>query len=264
MVQSKPLSSLLTEDDLPETDNQPVDNELQVLIPILLRAILALFWADRTDWFMGVNLGVYYDPDKPAIGPDGFLSLGVDRFRATGKLRLSYVVWQERNQAPLWVLEVVSKAPGQEYGSKMSLYAEMGVLFYTIYNPDYSRRDKHDRFEVYRLENGVYVRQPGNPVWMPEIGLGIGYEVGEHEGLTRDWLYWYDQDGHRHPAPDNVITQERLLRKATEQQLAQERQLRLQTKQQLEQTEQQLEQERQLRKNLLEQLRQRGIDVSDL
>ncbi len=264
MVQSKPLFSPLTEDDLPETDNQPVDNELQVLIPILLRAILALLWANRTDWFMGVNLGVYYDSDKPAIGPDGFLSLGVDRFRANGKLRLSYVVWQEHNQVPLWVLEVVSKTPGQEYDSKMSLYAEMGALYYTIYNSDYWRRDNHDRFEVYRLENGVYVRQPGNPVWMPEVGLGIGYEVGEHEGLTRDWLYWYDQNGHRHPAPDNVITQERLLRQATEQQLSQERQLRLQTERQLEQTEQQLEQERQLRGNLLEQLRQRGIDVSDL
>jgi len=243
MVQSKPLSSLLTEDDLPYTDDQPVDNELQILLPILLRDILALCWADRTDWFFGVNLGVYYDPDQPAIGPDGFLSIGVDRFRASGKLRLSYVVWQENHQIPLWVLEVVSKKPGQEYGSKMSIYGEMGVLYYTIYNPDHSRRDKHDRFEVYRLENGTYVRQPGNPIWMPEIGLGIGYEVGEHEGSTREWLYWYDETGYRYPAPSNVIAQERLLRQAVEQQLAQERQLRDQ---------------------LLAQLRRRGIDVDDL
>ncbi|HEY9650053.1 MAG TPA: Uma2 family endonuclease, partial [Coleofasciculaceae cyanobacterium] len=82
MVEYNSLQYLPTEEDLPETDNTPVDNELQILIPNLLRAILALLWASRTDWFLGVNLGIYYNPDKPAIGPDGFLSLGVPRRRS--------------------------------------------------------------------------------------------------------------------------------------------------------------------------------------
>jgi len=64
------------------------------------------------------------------------------------------------------------------------------VLYYIIYNPDYWKRDKHDRFEVYRLVNGAYVRQRVN-LWMPEVGLGIGQ--GSHEGYTREWLYWYNQ-----------------------------------------------------------------------
>jgi hypothetical protein len=34
-------------------------------------------------------------------------------------------------------------------------------------------------------------------VWMPEIELGIGCEVGTHEGCNREWLYWYDQKGLR-------------------------------------------------------------------
>jgi Uma2 family endonuclease len=171
------------------------------------------------DWFLGVNLGIYYNPDKSAIGPDGFLSLGVPR-RRNGKGRLSYVVWQENNIVPQWVLEVVSKTPGGEYDDKMTKYAEMGVLYYTIYNSDYWKRDKHDPFEVYRLERGAYVRQGGNPVWMPEVGLGIGYEQGTHEGWSREWLYWYDQQGNRFPAPENVIQQERLRAERAEQQLA--------------------------------------------
>ncbi len=257
MVQSKPLPLLLTDADLPETDNRPVDNELQILIPILLRAILSLLWSDRMDWFYGINLGVYYDPDAPAIGPDAFLSLGVQRFRPDNKLRLSYVVWQENNQVPLWALEVVSKTPGQEYGDKLRLYAEIGVLYYTIYNSDYWKRDRHEPFEVYHLVNGSYVRLPGNPVWMPEVGLGIGYAIGQHEGLTREWLYWYDQQGRRYPAPQDVIAQERELREQAEQQLIQ--------------AEQQLEQERQARslteqqlRHLLERLRQQGINPEDL
>ena len=107
------------------------------------------------------------------------------------------------------VLEFVSKTPGGEYGEKMTKYAEIGVLYYVIYNPDYSRRDKHDPFEIYQLINGVYVRQFGNPVWMPEIGLGIGFEQGTHDGWTRDWLYWYDQNGQRFLAPENIIEQQR-------------------------------------------------------
>jgi Uma2 family endonuclease len=220
-----------------------VDNELQILIPILLRAILALLWADRMDWFFGVNMGVYYEPDKAAIVPDGFLSLGVERYKARGKLRLSYVLWQEHNIVPQWVLEVVSKTPGNEYDEKMTKYAQIGVLYYVIYNPDYSRRDKHDPFEVYRLVNGVYVRQTGNPVWMPEIGLGIGCEVGTHEGCTREWLYWYDQLSRRLLAPANVIEQER---------------------QRAELAQQQLEQERQRAERLAERLRQMGVDPDTL
>lgn len=100
--------------------------------------------------------------------------------------------------------------PGGEYDDKMTKYAEMGVLYYTIYNSDYWKRDKHDPFEVYRLERGAYVRQRGNPVWMPEIELGIGYEQGTHEGWSRKWLYWYDEQGNRFPALENAIEQERL------------------------------------------------------
>ncbi len=203
--------SLPTEEDLPDSDEKPVDHELQLLAPMLLRGILLLLWHDRMDWFMGINLGVYPDPYQPAIGPDAFLSLGVDRVRENHKLRLSYLVYQEKVM-PQWVLEVVSRKPGGEYTKKFQRYAEMGVLYYTIYNPSHYRRDKHEVFEVYRLEEGVYVRQPGNPVWMPEIGLGIGHETGTHERCKRDWLYWYDEQGVRYPAQEEALREERLLK----------------------------------------------------
>jgi hypothetical protein len=29
------------------------------------------------DWFFGIDMGIYYHPGKPAIVPDGFLSVGV-------------------------------------------------------------------------------------------------------------------------------------------------------------------------------------------
>lgn len=256
MLEHQPLQNLPTEFDLPDSDDQPVDNELQLLVPALLRAILALLWADRNDWFLGVNLGLYYEPKQPAIGPDAFLSLGVERVRSSGKLRLSYVVWQE-GVMPQWVLEVVSQKYGGEYDSKLEDYANLGVLYYTIYNPNHWRRDKHDPFEVYRWVNGSYVRQSGNPVWMSELRLGIGVEPGTHEGIQQDWLYWYDRQGNRYAAPEDAIAFERQQREF-------ERNRAEQAEQQLEQTEQQLEEERRQRAALIERLRQLGIDPDAL
>lgn len=57
----------LNEVHLPDSDETPADNKLQDLIPGLLKAILALIWSERRDWFFGVDMGVYYDAKKPAI-----------------------------------------------------------------------------------------------------------------------------------------------------------------------------------------------------
>jgi Uma2 family endonuclease len=202
MLEYNPLLCLPSSEELPDSDDTPVDNELQDLIPGLLKAILALEWKDRWDWFFGVDMGVYYDPDQPAIVPDGFLSLGVERF-TDEDLRLSYVLWEER-QMPILVREVVSQKHRGEYSHKKQMYADLGVLYYAVYS---SRRRKKPPLEVYRLVNGKYELQPGNPVWLPDIGLGIGRERGNYQGITREWLYWYNEQGQRLLTPEERILQ---------------------------------------------------------
>ncbi len=83
----------------------------------------------------------------------------------------------------------------------MRSYAQLGVLYYTIYNPEYWQRDGHSPLEVYRLIQGKYVLQQGEPFWMPELGLGIGRGIGNYTGISREWLYWYDRSGNRYPTP---------------------------------------------------------------
>lgn len=121
------------------------------------------------------------------------------------------------------MLEIVSKTPGDEYTGKLRQCAQLGIRYYTVYNPDHWQRDGHDPFEVYQLDQGSYRRRSGNPVWMPEIGLGIGIARGTHEGLVREWLYWYDEHGNRYPAPENAIASERKRVERAEQQVTQER-----------------------------------------
>lgn len=202
MLQYNLLDCLPSAEDLPDSDDTPVDNELQDLIPGLLKAILALVWAARMDWFFGVDMALYYDPDSPAIVPDGFLSLGVARV-IDEDLRLSYVLWEEQ-RVPIVALEVVSQKRRGEYSSKKQQYADLGVLYYMVYNP---LRRRKPPLEVYRLVEGNYVLQRGNPVWLPEIGLGIGHERGTYQGITREWLYWYDEQGQRLLTPEERITQ---------------------------------------------------------
>jgi Uma2 family endonuclease len=189
-------------EELPDSDETPVDNELQELIPGLLKAILLILWSERMDWLFGIDMGVYYDPDEPPIVPDGFLSLGIERFYDE-ELRPSYVLWDE-NVVPILALEIVSQNYRKEYSDKLNKYEELGVLYYVIYSP---RRRRKPRLEVHKLVNGKYELQAGNPVWLAEIGLGIGCERGNYCGLTREWLYWYDESGNRYPTPEEQIKQ---------------------------------------------------------
>lgn len=131
------------------------------------------------------------------------LSVGVQRF-IDEDLRLSYVLWEE-NVLPIMMLEVVSQKYRGEYSKKKQIYADLGVLYYVIYNP---RRRKKPRLEVYRLVDGAYQLQPAaHPVWFPEIGWGIGRERGTDQGITREWLYWYDKQGQRLLTPEERIQQ---------------------------------------------------------
>ncbi len=203
MLQYNLPSHLPSAEELPDSDETPVDNELQELIPGLLKAILLILWSERMDWFFGVDMGIYYHPDEPAIVPDAFLSLGVERFYDE-ELRPSYAVWDE-NVMPLFVLEVVSRTYRQEYTAKLEEYQALGVLYYVIYS---DRRRRKPRLEIHKLVNGKYELQSGNPVWMPEIGLGIGCERGNYSGVTREWLYWYGADGKRYLTPEEQVKQE--------------------------------------------------------
>ncbi|MCC5667863.1 Uma2 family endonuclease [Nostoc sp. CHAB 5784] len=267
-------------EELPDSDETPVDNELQELIPGLLKAILLILWSERMDWLFAIDMGIYYHPDKPAIVPDGFLSLGVERFYDE-ELRPSYVLWDE-NVVPIFVLEVVSQNYRKEYTTKLDEYEALGVLYYVIYS---SRRRRKPHLEVHKLVNGRYELQEGNPVWLPEIGLGIGCERGNYSGVTREWMYWYDEQGQRYLTPAEQIKQEtqRALqetqraqqetqraqqeaqRAQQETQRAQQEAQRAQQEAQRAQQEAQRAQQAELRvQQLTEQLRALGINPDNL
>jgi len=254
MFKYNPLEYLPSSKELPDSDDTPVDNELQISIPTLLSDILVSIWGNRQDWFFGINMGIYYAAHQPAIVPDSFLSLGVKRF--VGKNgRSSYVLWEENGIGPILALEIVSQTYNSEYEQKKIDYAELDILYYVIYAPTRLRR--HKRLEIYRLDNGEYILQPGDKCWMPEIGLGIGRENANYKRITREWLFWYDENGNRYLTPDEVKEQQIA-------QIAQQKQEIAQKEQEIAQKEQEIAQQNRQFQELLTKLKERGIDLNTL
>jgi Uma2 family endonuclease len=209
--------------ELPDSDETPVDNEDQNWLPNVLLLLLKYIWADRTDWFFGVDMGVYHPTGlnhRFPVVPDGFLSLGVER-RKENKSRRSYVLWEENDIPPILTLEVVSWTPGGEYQEKMAIYAKLGVLYYVIYNPEYWQRDGHQPFEVYKLVAGAYQLQIGEPYWFPEIGLGIGRCQEVSGAVQQEVLSWFDDRNNRYLRPEEEAVLARQEVEDTKAQLAQ-------------------------------------------
>jgi Uma2 family endonuclease len=242
---------LPTAEELPHSDDTPVDNEFQNLIPNLLRSILSFAWKGRTEWFFGVDMGIYYDPEKPAVVPDCFLSLGVDRSKGgDDDGRLSYVLWEEDYVVPILAIETVSKTYGGEYEKKKDIYAQMGVLYYAVFLIKPKSRRGHQILEIYRLVEGEYQLLLGDKVWMPEIGLALGKERDIYDNRVRNWLYWYDKSGQRLLTPEEDAEMER--------------QRADMEKQRADMEKQRAEQEKQRADRLAQKLRELGLNPEDL
>jgi Uma2 family endonuclease len=219
VVKQIDLKHLPTSDELPGSEDIPVDNEDQNFVPNVLLFLLEYIWKSRDDWFFAVDMGGYHttgpSPRVPVI-PDGFLSLGVER-RKHGGSRKSYILWEEDYIVPMMTLEVVSHTPGGEYEEKLEIYRKLGVLYYVIYNPRFWQRDGHIPFEVYKLVDGEFQLQLGEPFWLPEIGLGIGRCLLPTDRLRREVLSWFDAQGDRYLTTDEQVDVER--RKVDEERL---------------------------------------------
>ena len=243
--------------ELPCSDDTPVGNEDQNLLPNLLLFVLASLWAERMDWYFGVDMAIYHttgvSPKVPVV-PDAFLSLGVERRKADDEGqtegRLSYALWEESGIAPTIVLEMVSKTPGDEYDQKLEIYQRLGVLYYLVYNPKYWERDRHLPFELYKLVEGRYQLQIGEPYWMPEVGLGIGRTRQLFGGIELEMLIWHNEQGSPYPLPEEAVRRLQTLVQRLQQQLEVERQ-------RADVAEQQLE-------KMAQQLRSLGIDPNNL
>ena len=90
------------------------------------------------------------------------------------------------------MIEIVSNRKGGEDTRKLATYAEIGVRYYVIYDPD--RMLGADELRVYRLE-GLSFQRLNEPIWFCDVGLGLSLWQGRYEDMDAMWLRWVDAAG---------------------------------------------------------------------
>ena len=127
---------LQVEDDnciYPDSDGKPMaDNTKQFQWIVLIKTNLDRIFADKEDVFVAGDLLWYPVEGSPQIrvAPDVLVAFGVPKGH-----RGSYKQWEEKQQAPQVVFEILS--PGnskQEMKKKLKFYEKHGVLEYYLYD----------------------------------------------------------------------------------------------------------------------------------
>jgi hypothetical protein len=265
------IEHLVTEDDTP-VDNIFSEKEQHLLVDSLYTS-----WAVERPFLAVVNVGLFYAIHKPPLVPDFMLSLDVEVGNDFSKKEnRSYFMWI-LGKAPDVVGEIVSNREGEELGDKLRLYAQIGIPFYFVHDPEQILGK--DILRVFGLQRRRY--EPIAADWLAEIGLGLKLWQGEYAGCEGLWLRWCDRQGIILPtgaekAREEQRQAEEARRRAEEaeqhaqeslawaeqerRRTAQERERAEQEHQRAEQERQRAEQERQRAERLAEKLRQAGID----
>jgi Uma2 family endonuclease len=228
----------VTEDDAP-VDNFFSEKQQRLLTEPLYSARMA----ERLGrpLLAAANVGVFYGEGQPAIVPDALVSLDVELAADLWpKANRSYFIWRF-GKPPDAVVEIVSNREGGELGSKRERYAQLGVAYYVVFDPQ--RLLGEEALRCYELRGRTYAPCAGG--WLEDIGLGVRLWEGEYEGVKAVWLRWCDQKGNVIPTGAELAEAERQRAEAERQRAEAERQRAEEEQRRAEEARQQAAAERQ-------------------
>jgi Uma2 family endonuclease len=188
----KLIKNLVTEDD------EPVDIFSGKQQRLLVEPLYSCWkpvdaeTGEERKFFAASNIGLFFSVHQPPLVPDMFLSLDVE---TPANLDLnahrSYFVW-EFGKVPDVAVEIVSNRKGNELTGKLRDYARIGVTYYVVLDPFKSLGEI--TLQIYELGFGKRLR-PKSDAILNEVGLEARLWQGEFEGISGEWLRWYDLDG---------------------------------------------------------------------
>jgi hypothetical protein len=192
-------------DSLVTEDGKPVDSIYSERQMELLREPLYTAWNPGRDYVALCNVGLFFSVRVPPLVPDVLLSLDVqppeDLWAKRGR---SYFIW-EFGKPPDAVFEIVSNTEGEELGFKRRKYAELGILYYVVWDP-------HEFLKAGPLHILVLRDRTYNPLEgaeLPLIGLSLTRWQGEYRGMNAEWLRWCDGTGRLLPTGAEALAEER-------------------------------------------------------
>lgn len=219
------ISHIITEDD------EPVD----LLTGKRQRLLVSPLYVSNLErpFLATANVGLFGTLYQSPLVPDVMLSLGVtvaDDWWA--REHRSYFIW-EFGKAPDVAIEIVSNTEGQETSRKLQRYAQWGVPYYVVHDPQLLIQDVE--LVVYELHVGQYLPRPDYR--LPRINLSLTLWNGVYEDKLDRWLRWCDGEGKLLPTGAELAQQERQRAEQEHQRAEQERQRAEQERQRAEQAQ---------------------------
>ncbi len=203
-------------------DDEPVDNLFSEKQQRLLVQTLYAAWTpppgkkqapgQPRHFLAAANVGLFFAKSQPPLVPDLLVSLDVQPHQDWyAKEHRSYFVW-EFGKLPEVLVEIVSNREGGELSRKLDAYAEIGVLYYVVYDPQ--RYLSEEISQVFVLRDGEYqlLEQP----LLPRVGLRVKLWDGIFEGHADTWLRWCDAQGHLLPTGEERAAEEAAARQQAE------------------------------------------------
>lgn len=207
---------------------------------VILEKSLERLWGDRNDFFIGVNLTVYFSRRRVKTndfrGPDVFVALDTER-----RPRTSWVVWEEDGKYPDLIFELLSDSTEDvDRDLKKQIYQDrFHAAEYFWFHPVTLE------FAGWRLANRRYQKiEPDERGWLWSEVLKL------YLALANNQLRYFTADGALVPTPEEG--EEKAL------------QLVAQERKRANAGELRAEQEKQRADLLAERLRALGVDPSSL
>jgi len=199
--------------DLIFDDGEPLEtNRHRIAMNVLIDSVSAL--ADRTDFFCGGNMFVYYSRsqamNRDFRGPDFFVALEVDGSRE----RQGWVVWEEEGRYPDVIVELMSPSTAHvDKTVKKTLYERtFHTSDYYVYNPFAPESLEGWHLDAKQRYQPLVANERGW-LWCESLGLWLGTWSGsirrEPPTGACHWLRFYDRQENLVLLQEEVAEQER-------------------------------------------------------
>ena len=184
--------------ELISEDGEPLETAWHRDALVLLIEAVRYHRRDRTDFYVGGNMFIYYNKDRSRDrdfrGPDFFYVDGVPRKPE----RRCWVVWRENNRFPDVIVELMSESTAiNDLTTKKDDYERIfKTKDYFAYDPD------TEELLGWHLVDGRYQSLKPNEkgqLWCEELGLWLGTWFGPFQGEERLWLRFFDREGNLVP-----------------------------------------------------------------
>jgi Uma2 family endonuclease len=177
------LADLMPDATQLESDEPEMESSLHYAQLALLVACLEWLWRDRSDFFIGANLTIYFSrqqlKNKDFRGPDFFLVKHTEK-----RPRRSWVVWEEDGKYPDLIIELLSDSTARtDRNLKKELYQDrFRTPEYFWFSPETLE------FAGYRLVNQQY-----EPIAPNASGLLWSYSLGLYLGIREGVLRYFTE-----------------------------------------------------------------------